>query len=102
MAVKITTESFKKEIYDLYGNDYTLLSEYKLSHVKVKMRHNVCGHEYEVTPNKFKMGRKCPECANKSRGIKLKKSKEQLQRELNEYYGREEYTILSEEIGKDR
>ena len=102
MSIKITTESFKKYIYDIYGDEYTLLSQYEGTHKKVLMRHNKCGREYEVSPNKFKSGRKCPYCANIMRSIKLKKSKDILQKELNEMYGKEEYTILSDEIGKNR
>lgn len=101
MSKKITTESFKNDIYDQYGDEYSLLSEYKGTHSKVKMRHNICGNEYEVSPNKFRSGRKCPFCANKMRSIKRQKTKEVLQKELNEYYGKEEYTILSDEIGKN-
>lgn len=102
MSIKITTESFKKDIYDQYGDEYTLLSEYEATCIKVKMKHNICGHVYKVTPNKFRTGRKCPLCANKIRADKRQKTKTTLQKELNEYYGKEEYTILSNEIGKNK
>lgn len=99
MSIKITTESFKKYIYDTYKDEYTLLGEYEGTHKKILMKHNICGHEYYVSPNKFRSGRKCPKCANKIRASKLKKTKIDLQKELNEHYGKEEYTILSDEIG---
>ena len=76
MSKKITTESFKNDISNQYGDEYSLLSEYKGSHIKVKMRHNICGNEYEVSPNKFRSGRKCPFCANKMRSIKRQKTKQ--------------------------
>lgn len=47
---------------------YTVLSDYVKSAIKVKIKHDACGHIYEVTPNKFKSGRRCPKCAYVIRG----------------------------------
>lgn len=61
--VKKTTEQFKKEVEDLVGNDYTLISEYNGNTKKVQMKHNVCGNRYYVTPGHFLgSGRRCPYC----------------------------------------
>lgn len=60
-----STDTFKKEIYDMYKDEYSLISEYKNSKTHVKIRHNKCGHEYDVTPINFLKGRKCPNCSNK-------------------------------------
>ena len=40
---KKTTEQFKQEIYELVGNEYEVLSEYKNVN-KIKIKHNICGH----------------------------------------------------------
>ncbi|MCA7081975.1 hypothetical protein LGL73_14645, partial [Staphylococcus aureus] len=45
------------------GNDYTVLSEYKNNHTKIKMRHEVCGTEYEVSPTAVTNNHsRCPKC----------------------------------------
>lgn len=64
-----TTKNFKNEVFELVGNDYTLLSEYKNNKTKVKFRHNICGNVYEVVPKDFikKNGNRCPVCS-KSKG----------------------------------
>lgn len=68
--VKKTQEQFEKEIFDLVGNEYTVLGKYKTLHTKVLMRHNECGYEYEVTPAHFiTTGRRCPKCKG---GVKRK------------------------------
>ncbi|PGK25182.1 hypothetical protein CN902_24115 [Priestia megaterium] len=62
-----TQEIFLKEVFDLVGNEYEVLGEYTRTHGKIKMRHNLCGYEYEVAPSKFLSGRRCPRC-KESRG----------------------------------
>ena len=66
-----TAEQFLQEVFDLVGNEYTDLDEYKNNHTKIKVRHNKCGYEYYVTPNAFLQGNRCPKCKNKmSKGEK--------------------------------
>src|SRR5690625_3307978 len=60
--------SFSKYVEE--QGEYELLSDYVRSAIKVKMKHVSCGHVYEVTPNKFKSGRRCPKCALVIRGKK--------------------------------
>lgn len=59
------TEEFKERVYNLVGNEYSVLGEYTYALEKLKMRHNKCGYEYEVKPNVFLSGCRCPKCANK-------------------------------------
>lgn len=40
---KRTTEEFKKLVYDLVGDEYTVLGEYTTTLTKIQMRHNKCG-----------------------------------------------------------
>ena len=58
---KYTTENIKNYFTD---NGYELLSEYKGAMKKVKLK---CpkGHVYDVKPNTFKQGHRCPKCANR-------------------------------------
>lgn len=57
-----THADFTKEIYRLVGNDYSVLSKYKNSQHKIKIKHNICGKIYFVTPTHFLCGRRCPRC----------------------------------------
>lgn len=59
------TEKFKREVIELVGNKYTVLGEYINTDTKIKMKHNKCGHIYNVTPNNFLRGKRCPKCAIK-------------------------------------
>lgn len=64
---KKTTEQFKQEVYDLVGDEYTALGEYKGTDTKITIKHNKCGYVWKITPNKFLHGRRCPRC-NESHG----------------------------------
>ena len=61
---KRSTDDFKREVYDLVGDEYTVLGEYVNLKEKILIRHNVCGLEYEVIPNNFiHHNRRCPNCS---------------------------------------
>jgi len=65
---KLTIEDFKQQVLDAIGPEYTVLSEYKNNKTKVKMRHEVCGTEYEVQPHKVTcQNSRCPKCFGKSK-----------------------------------
>ena len=58
---KYTQDEFLKIIYDLVGDEYTVLSDYKGNRNKILIRHNVCGNEWWVTPSNFiEHGSRCP------------------------------------------
>ena len=65
-----TTESFKQEVYNLVGDEYTVLGEYTSALKKIKMRHNTCGFNYNARPNDFLSGKRCSKC-NESKGEKI-------------------------------
>lgn len=55
-----TTEDFKKLVFDIVGDEYTVIGEYVNSSTKILMRHNVCGNEWYVNPSNFLKGSRCP------------------------------------------
>ena len=57
-----TTDEFKRELSILGNNEYKLLSDYVNNHYKVKIKHLVCDTIYEVRPDDFISGRRCPYC----------------------------------------
>lgn len=93
---KKTTEEFKKEVFDLEGDLYTVKSNYESSSKKIIMSHNECGMEYSVSPNSFLKGRRCPNCnGNKAK----QKTTESYKKEVYELVN-DEYTVLGEYINR--
>lgn len=64
-----TQEQFEKDITDLYDKEYSVLGKYKNAKTKIKMRHNLCGYEWKVSPSAILKQRLCPNCG-KSYGEK--------------------------------
>lgn len=90
-----TDSTFKKEVYDLVGDEYIFIEKYINNKTKLKVIHNKCGHEYEVAPRDFLSGRRCPNC----RYNKMRKTIRNLQekRFLEEFteQSQGEYILLS-------
>jgi len=71
---KRTHEDFLKEVYDLVGDEYTVLNTYKSDGTKkpdkIKFLHTNCKNIFEMRAHDFlKNGHRCPVCANKKIGI---------------------------------
>jgi len=60
---RLSPEDFAKRFKELVGDEYTLLTDYIKSNQKISVRHNICGTEYEVTPNNFLKGKRCLTCS---------------------------------------
>ena len=58
-----TDAQFKQEIKDLVGDEYTFLDSYVNAKTKLRIKHNKCNNVYEVRPNDFLNGKRCPFCA---------------------------------------
>lgn len=85
-----SNEQFLSEVYNLVGNEYTFLEEYKGCKTKILVRHNRCRFEWEVTPNAFlSKGARCLKCNKKYR-----RTEEDFKKELKDLYG-DEYILLS-------
>lgn len=59
---KRNTEDFKKEVFNLYGDEYEVVGEYQSTNKPLLMRHKVCGKTFERIPREFKQGVLCPTC----------------------------------------
>lgn len=97
-----TTEEFKKECYNLYGDEYLILGDYKNNKTKIKIKHNCddCNnYEFEKLPNAFIYSKQiCPKCSFKQKTEKQKMSNETFLNKLFEVHG-EKYTALEEYKG---
>jgi len=66
--VKPTTEEFRQQVKELTNGEYDVLGEYIERYTTIKMKHLLCGHEWDALPNNFiHYGRRCPRC-NSSKG----------------------------------
>lgn len=73
-------KQFKNEVFNLVGDEYLFLEEYKNATTKIKVRHNIsgCQHEYYVQPNNFLTGNRCPNCSDTQNSKGVKKIKKYL------------------------
>ena len=89
--IRKDTEYYKNEVSNLVGEEYSVLSEYINAKTHIKMRHNSdnCNNnEYEVVPDAFLRGNRCPRCIE---SLGEKKIRECLDRFRVDYI--EEYRI---------
>lgn len=84
--LKKDTETFRKEVYELVGNEYEVIGEYHNNRTPILMKHKLCGHEYTVTPTKFLMGRRCPNCIISSGEEEIKRYLEEKGLEFEREY----------------
>ena len=85
---KKSNKQFKREVYDLVGNEYIFLDAYVNARTKLRVKHNNCGKVYKVKPNNFLNGSRCPYCYGTSN-----KTDTQFKQEVKNLVGNE-YTFL--------
>ncbi|MEI4282504.1 hypothetical protein [Tetragenococcus halophilus] len=66
-------KEYKKRVYDLVQDEYTVIGTYINSRTKIDVRHETCGLTFKVKPDAFIRGNqtRCPNCSRKqSKGEK--------------------------------
>ncbi|OJE17835.1 hypothetical protein A9490_13680 [Bacillus thuringiensis] len=86
---------FKREIYELIGNEYEVIGEYITTNHNITLKHNKCGFIFDMLPSNFLKGQRCPSCALEIRAGKRRRTTEQFVLEVYHLVG-EEYTVLGE------
>jgi hypothetical protein len=62
-TLKKTDAQFKREIFDLVGNEYVFLDTYITNKTKMRVKHIKCGNIYEIRPTDFiSHHERCPYC----------------------------------------
>lgn len=91
-----------KDLIDILGDEYELLSEYINNKTKVKVKHLACKTEYETLADHIlrKRGYKCPKCKGNRVHLLLKKTSEQFQKDLNRFIGNNDYKLVSEYVNQ--
>lgn len=63
-GIKKTQSEFISEVYDMYGDEYTVVGEYEsYHHNRVKIKHNICDNTYMAIPAVLLKGIGCNICA---------------------------------------
>lgn len=89
--------NFLREVYELVGNEYSVLEKYVNTKTKIKMAHNVCGHKWDVSPFRFLGGSRCPGCSKpKKINSGRRKTHYEFVKEIENTFGVGQYKILSE------
>ena len=96
-----TTEQFKKEVFQLVGDEYSVLGEYRKNNIPIKMRHNACGYEWKPIPIWFLKGTRCPKCMYKVNGEKRKMSHEEFVEKVISLEG-DEYEVIGQYEKSDK
>lgn len=91
-----STDEVKREIYDLVGNEFIMIGEYKGAKDKIKLKHNKCGGIFYKNLYDFKQSRACPKCIINNRF----KTNDKFKQEVNDLVG-DEYIFLDEYQGSD-
>ena len=92
-----SNEKFIQEVYELVGNEYTFLEDYINDKTKIKCKHNLCGHEWDIVPSSFLRGRGCPECKGKRISETKTWDDAKFKEEVCKVVG-DEYTFLEEYV----
>lgn len=98
MTKKKTHDEFNAEFTALANGEYSLLSVYQTTHIKVEVKHEECGTIYEVSPAKFLSGRRCPKCQGKRISKTKQKQNDLFLEELKRVRG-EDFQPLQEYKG---
>ncbi|MDA8212175.1 MAG: hypothetical protein M0021_09900 [Clostridia bacterium] len=94
-------EQFNEQIFNKYGNEFSLLSRYTLDRNKIKVRHNLCGAEYEITASSLLQNGGCRFCQPARLRAKFAKTTEEFMKHVNDTTGGE-YTVLGEYINANK
>lgn len=86
---KKTNKEFQAKVKDLVNDEYTFLEKYINARTKIKVKHNKCGYIYDVVPDSFLRGSRCPKCCGH-----LKKTDKEFKAEVKALVG-DEYTFLN-------
>lgn len=86
MTKKMTNDEYAKRVFETVGDEYSVLEKYVDIKTKILMKHNICGHEWKISPNKFSMGRRCPKCSNERTHNLQRKSVELLSEQIHEIF----------------
>lgn len=93
--VRKDTDYFKNEVYQLVGDEYSVIGDYANTHTKITFKHMICGNKFDMSPHSFISGQRCPFCQHRS----YRKTTEEFKEELFNLVG-DEYVLEGEYINR--
>lgn len=93
-----TPEEFKEKVYEIFGDEYTLLDEYVNLKGRLRIRHNSESCNYSVKSKearKILEGNRCRKCMDADGGKTRRKNHDDFIKQVNNLYG-DEYTVLKD------
>ena len=87
-----TAQQYTQEVYDLVGNEYTVVTPYINARIPITIKHNKCGNKYSIRPDRFLNGDRCPFC---SRTARMNTS--QFKKRVYDKYG-DEYKVVGKYV----
>ena len=98
MVARKTQEQFEQEVRNLVGTDFSVLGDYINTETKIKMKHNICGHEFDMKPNNFLNGQRCPKCGREAAAKKRMLTQKEFEKRVYDMY-EDEYSVLGQYKG---
>lgn len=68
LKMKDTEQEYKLKFDNISKGEYELLSDYISSNKNVLIRHIICNNTFEMRPNNFQQGQRCPFCFKPTKG----------------------------------
>jgi uncharacterized protein with PIN domain len=93
---RTTKEQFIFKLNKKFGNEYSLISDFKDMNTKIILKHILCGNEFEVVPHTFMERTRCPHCSHRSFRYSSREVKEEIEKLTNK-----EYEVLEDYIKED-
>lgn len=84
-------DDFINKVRELVGDEFTVLGEYKGTHVPLEIRHNSCGKIISIRPHDFLSGSRCRSCSRT-------KTTEEFKNEVYQLEG-SNYSVIANYIG---
>lgn len=94
MTKKKTDSEFKAQVEQIAKGEYSFLDAYKDARTKITCCHNKCGNVWEISPDNFLRGKRCPECQNESRILNRRNSLKRVEEIIRQKSG-EEFEYIS-------
>lgn len=89
MTKKKTDFEFKAQVEQIAKGEYSFLDAYKDAKTKISCCHNKCGNVWEISPDNFLRGKRCPECQNESRILNRRNSLKRVEEIIRQKSGGE-------------
>lgn len=97
MSKRKTDKEFKKEVFELVGDEYTFYGDYENNRTKFLVYHKTCDKTFETTPHSFLRGTRCHYCRRESSGRSRRKTNEQFIKEVTALVG-DEYVFIDKYV----